>query len=110
MDPGGGGRHGAHDPAAADHGDLVGDLAHLAQLVGDEQQGLPVRAQLRDAAGRHYLLLTAAPADLQASGRRELLRSHGDTIRLPTTESDIRGAPGGFRHHDLPVMSEWLCL
>ena len=34
------GRGLAHDLAEPDDGDLVGDLAHLAQLVGDEDDGL----------------------------------------------------------------------
>src|SRR5207249_9736375 len=30
-----------HDPAAADHRDVIGDLLHLLQQVGREQHGSP---------------------------------------------------------------------
>ena len=36
----------AHDLAEADHGDAVGDCAHLAKLVGDEDDGGALVAEL----------------------------------------------------------------
>ncbi len=44
----------ADDLAAADHGDPVGDLADLAELVGDEDDGGPALAEL--AHGLHQLV------------------------------------------------------
>ena len=43
-----------HDPSAADHGDLVGHRAHLAQLVGDEHDRGPGVGELTH--DRHQLI------------------------------------------------------
>jgi hypothetical protein len=41
-----GGVHGADDPAVAQHGDPVGDLEHLVQRVGDEDDRLALGLEL----------------------------------------------------------------